>query len=863
MPSKYLPSLLFASFAFIIVPAICIGRSLGQERALQPQVQLPGFQGRGETLLPNGWTLKPVGTQIELGDFPSRMKLSPDGRFAAVLHTGWGTHEVRMVLLEDGTVTSSVAVDQAYQGLCFSPDGKRLYVSRGEDEAVYVYDHRDGYLTLIDTMQLVDSDQKSVVAGLATTLDGKQLLVCGLLSNQLEIIDLVDRVPEIRLRNRTPNEAQPDRNARPRTPVTPKNVVGSQRIELPKDSFPVDVAVTPDGKRAMVSLWGAASVAVVDLESKSIVSIWPVRSHPTEMLFLDNGKHLLVGCTDDSSIVMLDAETGAAKEVITTALYASRKNGSTPNSIAVSPDGNVLIAANADNNNVAVFDIRERGQTKSLGFIPVGWYPTAVAMTLDGEQILVANGKGLTSRDNRRGPNPLRDPPRTTREYIGGLFKGTLSIIPNPDPATMAEWTKDAYACSPFKHDSDPNLRSTAADSVIPSSVGDPCPIKHCFYIIKENRTYDQVFGDMDKGNGDPELCIFPERVTPNHHALAREFVLLDNFYVESEVSADGHEWTMAAYATDFVERGWPLSYRGGRNKIGYTSEGAYEIAAPSSGYFWDQCKKAGVSYYSFGEFIENGKTPNDPGRAKVATLEGHFDPMYRSYDLDYMDIDRAKRFAERLAQFDREDNLPQFIVLRIGNDHTSGTRVGKKTPTAMVADNDLALGQIVETISNSRYWNSSAIFVVEDDAQNGSDHVDAHRTVALAISPYIRKGTVDSTLYTTSSMLRTMELILGLEPMTQFDAAANPMYGSFGKTADPTPYRARQAQVDLYETNNALAWGAEMSEKLDLSKEDAADDLLLGEIVWRSVRGANSPMPPPVRAAFVFAEVEEEEEEE
>jgi DNA-binding beta-propeller fold protein YncE len=834
-----------------------------QDPGTRPATQLPGFQGRGETLLPNGWSLKPVGKQVELGDFPSRMKLSPDGRFAAILHTGWGTHEVRMVSIAEGTILSSVALDQAYQGLCFSPDGKRLYVSRGEDEAVFVYEHRDGYLTLADTMQLIDSDQKSVVAGLATTRDGKKLLVCGLLSNQLEIVNLEGRKLEIQSRNRTPREAQPDRNARLRTPVTPKNVVDSVRVALPEDSFPVDVVVTPDGTRAMVSLWGAASVAVVDLESKSLAAIWSVRSHPTEMLFLDDGKYLLVGCTDDNSIVMLDTANGAAKEVITTSLYATRKNGSTPNSLAVSPDGNVLIAANADNNNVAVFDVRERGQSKPLGFIPVGWYPTAVAMTQDGEQILVANGKGLTSRDNRKGPNPLIEPPRSTREYIGGLFRGSLSIIPNPDPATMADWTRDAYACSPFKHDSDPNLKPAAADSAIPSRVGDACPIKHCFYIIKENRTYDQVFGDMGRGNGDPDLCIFPERITPNHHALAREFVLLDNFYVESEVSADGHEWTMAAYATDFVERGWPLSYRGGRSKIGYTSEGAYEIAAPSSGYFWDQCKKAGVSYYSFGEFISNGTTPNDPGRANVATLEGHFDPMYRSYDLDYMDIDRAKRFAERFSQFERENNLPQFMVMRVSNDHTSGTRVGKKTPTAMVADNDLALGQIVEIISKSRYWSESAIFVVEDDAQNGSDHVDAHRTVALAISPYIRKGTVDSTLYTTSSMLRSMELILGLEPMTQFDAAANPMYASFGKTADLTPFTARPAQVDLYETNDALAWGADMSEKLDFSREDAADDLLLGDIVWRSVRGADCPMPPPVRAAFVFAELEDEDEDE
>jgi hypothetical protein len=254
---------------------------------------------------------------------------------------------------------------------------------------------------------------------------------------------------------------------------------------------------------------------------------------------------------------------------------------------------------------------------------------------------------------------------------------------------------------------------------------------------------------------------------------------------------------------------------------------------------------------------------PGLPATAKVATLEGHFDPLYRSYDLDYMDIDRAKRFAERFAQFEKENNLPQFIVLRIGNDHTSGTRVGKKTPTAMVADNDVALGMIVETITKSKYWAESAIFVVEDDAQNGSDHVDAHRTVALAISPYIRKGSLDSTLYSTTSLLRTMELILGLEPMTQFDAAATPMYASFGNKADLKPYTHIPAKVDLYEVNTALAWGAQMSEEMDFTKEDAADDLLLGDIVWRSVRGANSPMPAPVRAAFVFANDDDEEEDE
>ncbi len=757
-----------------------------------------------------------------MGDFPSRMELSPDGKFAAILHSGWGTHEVRVVSIADNKVTSSVVIDQTFQGLRFNQDGSKLYVSGAEDECVSIFGHQSGYLSLENKLQVVDPKQKFVVSALAALENGNKLLVCGMIAGQVVLMDV----------------------------ATSSNLA---TIALPVGSFPFEIVVTPDQKRAMVSLWGKSSIAILDLETMTMVEQWPVRSHPTEMLFVDDGKFLLVGCSDDNSVVLLETERGTSKEIIHTSLFATKKNGSTPNSLSVSPDQNVLIVANADNNNLAMFDIRERGKSRSLGFIPVGWYPTCVRFADGGEKILVTNGKGLASRDNSKGPNPLREPHASVREYIGGLFKGTLSIIPSPSPAQMAKWTKDAYAVSPLRKDEQPNLQSLAKDSVIPSRVGDKCPIQHCFYIIKENRTYDQVFGDMKQGNGDPNLCIFPESVTPNHHALAKEFVLLDNFYVESEVSADGHEWSMAAYATDFVERVWPLNYRGGKGKLGYTSEGGYEIAFPSSGYIWDQCKRSNVSYYSFGEFIQNG-AKGMPGKARVPALEGHFDPLYRSYDLEYSDVDRAKRFAEKMLEFERDGNLPQFIVLRLPNDHTIGTRVGKKTPTAMVADNDLALGQIVETISNSKFWSESAIFVVEDDAQNGSDHVDAHRTVALAISPYVRHGSVDSTLYSTSSMLRSMELILGIEPMTQFDAAANPMYASFGKSPELKPFRHIPAQADLEAVNTALAWGAAESERLDFAQEDSADDLLLGDIVWRSVRGAGSPMPPPVRAAFVFS---------
>jgi hypothetical protein len=367
----------------------------------------------------------------------------------------------------------------------------------------------------------------------------------------------------------------------------------------------------------------------------------------------------------------------------------------------------------------------------------------------------------------------------------------------------------------------------------IPLQPGQPSPITHVIYVVKENRNYDQVFGDMPEGHGDPTLCLFPERVTPNHHALARQFVLLDNFYVESEVSADGHEWSMGAYATDFVERHWPLSYgHNKRKKFTYPSEGNFEIARPAGGYIWDRAIAAGVSFRSYGEWVDNGPTPDAPGKPKAKALEGRIDPLFRSFDQEYSDLKRADRFIAELSRFEKEGDMPRLQIVRLPNDHTSGAKPGSLTPTAFVAENDLALGRVVEAVSRSKFWPTTAIFVVEDDAQNGSDHVDAHRTVALVISPWTRQGVVDSSLYSTSSMLRTIELILGLEPMSQFDAAALPMIRSFAKAPVLAAYECRPANVPLDERNVAGGWGAKQSLAMDFSKEDAADDLLLNEIV-------------------------------
>lgn len=820
--------LAFVLFAFVFLP---------QASADEPTVgralrRLPGAQPGGRVLLPTQWSLQPTGRQLKLGDFPVNIALHPQEKFAAVLHAGYGEHEVVAVDLATFKVVSRATIPAAFYGLCFAPDGTRVFCSGAESEVVHSFAWtKGGYLSDRREIKIAEPKQKFVPAGLAPSRDGQTLYVANPWGDTVAVVPLDD----------------------------PAKLV---HIKLGESDYPYTVLPSGDGARLYVSLWGSAAVAVVNLATRTVEARWPTQPHPTEMLLAAKDDRLFVACANSNVVSVLDPRDGTAQETIGSALYPQSANGSTPNSIALSPDEKVLLIANADNNNVAVIDITERGRSRSLGFLPVGWYPTSVRYSRLDNRIYVANGKGLMSTSNRNGPNPGQEAPTTVREYIAGLYRGTLSAIDPPSPEQMARLTRTAFACSPLREDHGPVARPREANNPIPTKVGDPSPIKHCIYIIKENRTYDQVFGDLPEGNGDASLCLFPERVTPNHHALARQFVLLDNFYVEGEVSADGHEWSMAAYATDFVEKTWPLMYRGSREgKLKYPSEGGFSIAYPSSGYIWDRCAEAGVSYRSYGEFIANAAKPGEPAKAKVKSLEGHFDPLFHGYDLDYPDVKRAARFIEELKRFEREGAMPRFIVLRLPNDHTSGTSVGKPTPTAMVADNDLALGQVIEALSQSRFWKDTAVFVVEDDAQNGSDHVDAHRTVALVISPYTKRKFVDSSMYSTASMLRTMELILGLKPMSQFDAAALPMYHSFRGEPDLTPYKHLPANVDLDERNKATAFGAALSAKMDFSKEDAADDLLLNEVIWRSVRGPHSRMPPPVRAGFVFGVPEDEDD--
>jgi DNA-binding beta-propeller fold protein YncE len=819
--------------------ALILGLGRGLAVAEEPERKgavWPGMTATGAVVLPNGWTLQPAGKQGRLGDFPILIAEHPKQPILAVLHAGYGEHEVMTLDAQTGKTIGRVALKETFQGLVWSRDGRRLYVGGGYDDVIYGFDHADGLLTHQAIFKYPDAKRR-VVAGLALSSDGKTLWVANAFSHSLARFDTAAR--------RFVSE-----------------------LDLEPGSYPYNLLLDEDRERIYVSLWGKAQVAIIDTKHKDVLlGHYPTEEHPNEMVLAHKGQYLFVANANRNTVSVFDTEKGKSIEVIGTAIDPKAPSGSTPNALALSPDEKILFVANANTNNLAVVNVESPGASTPLGFIPTGWYPTCVRVARDGKTLWVANGKGASSKANRNGPRPgvVGGTDSSMREYIGGLFPGTLSILPMPTPKAMARYSKIVYACSPIRPGAPEAVAGPAPeeDNPIPKKVGDPSPITHCVYIIKENRTYDQVFGDMPEGNGDPELCLFPEKVTPNHHALARQFVLLDNFYVESEVSADGHEWSMGAYATDFVERTWPLGYRGDQ-RVPYPSEAnsaVFAIAKPAAGYLWDRARAKGVSYRSYGEFVHHGKSPDEPATTTVEALQGHFDPKFRSFDLDYPDQKRADRFLEELAKFERTGEMPRLVILRLPNDHTSGTAPGKPTVTAAVADNDLALGRVVEGLSKSRFWPHLAIFVVEDDAQNGSDHVDAHRTVALVISPYTKRKSVDSTMYSTSSMLRTIELCLGLDPMSQFDASARPMYAAFTAQADPTPYEHRAAQVSLEERNSPRAPGAEVSARLNLEQEDRADDLIFNEIIWKAVRGADSPMPPPVRAAFVLPRPKREDD--
>lgn len=801
-------------------------------------------------LLPNGWHLTPVGKHFTTTDLPLNVIPLADSKQVLVATSGYNKHNLYLVDItgQEGEQVPAATSRQSWYGLALDPAEQKVWWSGGGYGNLHTFDLTNGSLVRTSPTEAATAraakaegpkageapaeEDKSFLSGVARDDSRGLLYSLDINAGKLNAISLKD---------------------------------GSSK-SLETGGRPYDVLVGP--KQLFVSDWAGRQVLVIDPEGFRVVAKIPVGEHPNQMVLHEDGR-LFVACASSNTVSVIDTKRGQVVETIFTALFPKSPEGSTPDALALDPEGETLFVANADNNCIAVIDVETPRQSGVKGFIPTGWYPTAVAVTPDGKNLLIGVGKGLQSHANpMHEENAAADaageegkPGKRGSKfpYIGTLMSGALTVLPVPDEATLKEYTAKVYRNCPYSDE----LLTAAPHPVktaIPTRVGEPSPIKHVIYVIKENRTYDQVFGDLaagpqPKGNGDPALCMFPRKVTPNQHKLAEEFVLLDNLYCNGQVSRDGHPWSTMAYNTDYIARDWHLTYSK-REGVDDDEEGHLQNAP--SGYIWDACGRAGLSYRAYGEY---GKRVSDGNgavkmEARVPGLVGHMCPEYgipKVPGKKDRDTDKSVVFLEDYDRMAKEGNMPHFIIMSLGENHTTGTTVGTFTPVACVASNDLALGRIVEHISRGPLWKETAIFVIEDDAQNGPDHVDAQRTTGLVISPYTKRKVVDTTLYSTVSMIRTMELILGLEPLSQYDAAARPMFNSFTDQADLSGFTHEPAQVDLEEKNTELSYGAERSNKMDFSEYDEVDDFELNEILWHAVMGKDAPTPPAVRRAIAF----------
>lgn len=783
---------------------------------------LVGPQPDGTGITPNHWILTPAGLQVEVGDRPEAIAKHPEGRYLAITNNGQG---VQSLVLFD-TFTNKIAQSLHYPepealfyGIVWSPDGKALYASAGGNNKIRAYSFESNQLAEENAFVLGDSKTPIFPAGLAISPDGKMLYAALNYGNAVVAINTENRAT-LSLTRLEFGEA---------TTTTGKD----------KNTLPFALAISNDGATLYVSHRNAAAISVVKTEDMTLTTQVAVGEQPGGMTLSEDGKTLYVANSNSDTVSIIDIATNEVSSDINLKPYEDAPFGSMPNALALTPDGQTLLVTNGGNNDVALVD------TQSLeirGLIPSAWFPSAVTTSDDGKFIYVANMKGLGAGPNPYGPiSDAKEQPNT--QYIASLGRGTLSVVEMPDEEMLATYTATVTENNGFDETRQELLRESedVAPQPIPRRPGEPSVFKHVIYIIKENRTYDQVLGDMPEGNGDPSLTLFGEDITPNHHAIARTFGLFDNFYCDAEVSADGHDWAMAAVAGDYTQRFWPSGYSD-RNR-GYDWEGATDAANPTGGFLFDFAKRAGISYRVYGEFYDYAsKPPNVKPSPYQPNLADHFSPTYMGYEMSYSDQDRFAAWKAEFDEFVENGDLPQLSIIALPRDHTAGTSEGRETPQAMVADNDLAFGKIVEAVSNSPYWEDTVIFSVEDDAQDGPDHVDAHRTIAFAVSAYNKRDFVDSTFYSQVSMLRTIELILGLPPMTQFDAAATPMVAVFQETPDLTPYTAITPKQPLDDMNALNAYGSEISATLDFSKPDKVNEKILNDILWHAVKGEDTP---------------------
>jgi DNA-binding beta-propeller fold protein YncE len=781
---------------------------------------------QGGFMLNSGWRINPAGKNIPLGTLPMSHTLSPDGRYLAVLNGGFQGPTISVIDLKAEDVVSRTSIEDGWRGLSFSASGDKLYAGNGGRPTVAEFTFSNGNLTAQRKLELCPGEQGHIghlIGDVVLSRDGKQLLVSDVDQDMISLVD-IDSGKVVRRIDSAPN--------------------------------PYGLLIHPDGKSFFATSWSTATVHQYRMEDGAEVAVIPVGAHPTEMVWQpESGGRLFVACANTNCVYVAvpSGESWHVVEKINVALSPRQPVGMTPSSIALSRDHRTIYVACSDANTVAVVDVSQR-RSVVRGFIPSGWYPTAVRVLADG-RLVVLNGKGLSSH-----PTPLR----TLSDYVLFLQSGSALIVEPFEAQQLQSYTKQVLANSPYR-DSLLENAGVRDGNPIPNRAGDPSPIKHVILLMKENRTYDQILGDMKEGNGDPSLVMFGKNVTPNHHKIAREFVLLDNFYVNADVSADGLYWTTAAIAPDTTVKTMPMEYA--ERVYGFAPNAHFDnaiqpqrgksnpegVRTAPGGHIWDKAIKAGVSLRNYGFMAIN--LPNlKPDGIQIQEVE---DPVlapytnmyFRQHDRSFPDVERMKVIFKELDQWEQTGKMPQLILITIGNDHTEGTRPGACTPSSCVAENDQALGVLVERVSKSKFWPSTAIFVLEDDAQDGPDHVDSHRSPAFVVSPYTKRRYVDSTLYNTTSVLRTIELILGMEPMTVFDAGARPMANCFQQKAELTPYKLEPPRVALTDKNPASSPTAERSLKLDFSRSDLNDDRELNEILWLAIKGTQPP--PPVRSRF------------
>jgi YVTN family beta-propeller protein len=800
-------------------------RTIGKATSERPHSIPGGFN------LPNGWRITPAGKAIDtLEDMTLKMVTSPDGRIVVASHSGYQPHGIVVLDTKTQREIQHIELKTTWLGMSWSPDGHSLYVSGGNATGakkiaqsaapIYEFHYENGRLSEKPINEYLETIDPSKVwwSGVAI-LPGKHLLYAanrgtGLGPSNVVVFDLKTHAIVTR---------------------------------IPVEINPYETVLTPDGKRLFVSNWSSESVSVIDTAINKVIRTLHVGMNPNDMKLARDGR-LFVACSNDNTIHVIDTKSLQLLERLSTTLTPLAPEGSTPDSLLIDDRRQLLFAANADNNSIAVIRISNREHSSVRGFIPTGWYPSAMTLADHGNTLYIGNSKGEEGHPDRKGPGSPLASKFYGDETVKTLQKSSIEVLPLTQlQKELPRWTRQVVENTPYNDSLLSEARPPHAPTILPRAVGVPTPIQHVIYIIKENRTYDQEFGDIQGANGDPALTIFGEEVTPNQHALARQYVVLDNLYCDGEVSVDGHSWSDSAYATDFNERYWPPTYAG---RSDAERARAY---VPSAGHLWDLAARKGLTYRSYGEYAARASTGTTMDAAPGSGgLVGHVAADYlgsRQRDTANVAV-FLREFHEYEKNYDSPDpnkRFPNFVIMSMPEDHTRGTAPGAYTPQAMVANNDYAIGQLVDAVTHSRYWANTAIFIIEDDAQDGPDHVDARRTAGLVLSPYVKRGVVDSTLYSTSSYVRSIELLLGMPPMSQYDAAAMPLYASFGTEPSLTPFNVMMPRIDVNAKNDKNSYGAEESSKMDFSDVDRAPMHALNRILWRSVKGADAPVPVPV----------------